>query len=41
VQNYGGSETFGAGGLADYATLFLAGVASEALVGGLRAVKFH
>ncbi|MGO7837217.1 hypothetical protein [Rhizobium johnstonii] len=43
LQQYGGSgtaETFGAGGLADYASLFLAGVASEAITNGLRAVKF-
>ncbi|MGO7301398.1 hypothetical protein ACC718_32850 [Rhizobium ruizarguesonis] len=43
LQQYGGSgtaETFGAGGLADYAGLFLAGVASEAIASGLRAVKF-
>ncbi|MRI57578.1 hypothetical protein D8770_27185 [Methylobacterium sp. DB1607] len=42
LQQYGGSgtaETFGAGGLADYAGLFLAGVASEAIVNGLRTVK--
>ena len=44
LQQYGGTgtaETFGAGGLADYAGLFLAGVASEAIVGGLRAVKLR
>jgi len=41
VQQYGGAaaETFGAGGIADYAGLFLAGVASDAITGGLRAVK--
>jgi hypothetical protein len=41
VQQYGGTaaETFGAGGIADYAGLFLAGVASDAITGGLRAVK--
>ncbi|QRG04672.1 hypothetical protein EZH22_16000 [Xanthobacter dioxanivorans] len=42
LQQYGGSgtaETFGAGGLADYAGLFLAGIASEAIAGGLRKVK--
>jgi hypothetical protein len=43
LQQYGGStgsaQTFGTGGLADYAALFLAGVASEAIVGGLRAVR--
>ncbi|WP_157091789.1 hypothetical protein [Methylobacterium nodulans] len=42
LQQYGGSgtaETFGSGGLSDYAGLFLAGVASEVIVGGLRAVK--
>ncbi len=44
LQQYGGTgtaETFGAGGLADYAALFLAGVASEAIAGGLRAVKLR
>jgi hypothetical protein len=44
LQQYGGTgmaETFGAGGLADYAGLFLAGVASEAIAGGLRAVKLR
>jgi hypothetical protein len=41
VQQYGGTETFGAGGIADYAGLFLAGVASEAITGGLRAIKLH
>ena len=44
LQQYGGTgtaETFGAGGLADYAALFLAGVASEAIAGGLRAVKWR
>lgn len=43
-QQYGGTgmaETFGAGGLADYAGLFLAGVASEAIAGGLRTVKLR
>jgi hypothetical protein len=42
TQQYGGTgtaETFGAGGIADYAGLFLAGVASEAITGGLRAIK--
>lgn len=42
LQQYGGSgtaTTFGAGGLSDYAGLFLAGVASEAIAGGLRALK--
>lgn len=42
VQQYGGTgtaETFGSGGIADYAGLFLAGVASEAIAGGLRAIK--
>lgn len=42
VQQYGGTgtaETFGSGGIADYAGLFLAGVASEAIASGLRAVK--
>jgi hypothetical protein len=44
TQQYGGTgtaETFGAGGIADYAGLFLAGVASEAITGGLRAIKQH
>lgn len=44
LQQYGGSgtaETFGAGGLADYAALFLAGVASESIAGGLRTVKLR
>jgi preprotein translocase subunit SecG len=44
LQQYGGTgaaETFGAGGIADYAGLFLAGVASEAITGGLRAVKLR
>ena len=44
LQQYGGTgtaETFGAGGLTDYAALFLAGVASEAIAGGLRTVKLH
>lgn len=44
LQQYGGTgtaETFGAGGLADYTGLFLAGVASEAIAGGLRAVKLR
>lgn len=44
LQQYGGTgtaETFGSGGLADYAALFLAGVASEAITGGLRAIKLH
>jgi hypothetical protein len=43
LQQYGGSgtaETFGASGLADYVALFLAGIAAEAIAGGLRAVKF-
>jgi hypothetical protein len=42
IQQYGGggtAETFGAGGLADYAALFLAGVASDAIAGGLRSIK--
>jgi hypothetical protein len=42
IQQYGGTgtaETFGAGGLADYAALFLAGVASDAIAGGLRSIK--
>ncbi|MFS8038170.1 hypothetical protein ACI7BZ_14640 [Xanthobacter sp. AM11] len=41
LQQYGGAgaDTFGAGGLADYASLFLAGIASEAIVGGLRKVR--
>jgi hypothetical protein len=44
LQQYGGTgaaETFGAGGLADYAGLFLAGIASEAIAGGLRTVKLR
>ncbi len=44
VQQYGGSgsaETFGAGGIVDYATLFLGGVASDAIAGGLRAIKIR
>jgi hypothetical protein len=44
LQQYGSTgaaETFGAGGLADYAGLFLAGIASEAIAGGLRAVKLR
>jgi hypothetical protein len=39
VRGTGTAETFGAGGLADYAGL--AGVASEAIAGGLRAVKLR
>jgi hypothetical protein len=42
IQQYGGggtAETFGGGGLADYAALFLAGVASDAIAGGLRSIK--
>ena len=42
LQQYGGSgtaEAFGAGGIADYAGLFLAGVASEAIASGLRSVR--
>lgn len=41
LQQYAMVETFGAGGLADYAALFLAGVASEAIAGGLRSVKLR
>ncbi len=44
LQQYGGggaAEVFGADGLADYAGLFLAGVASEAIAGGLRGIKLR
>lgn len=44
VQQYasgGTAETFGAGGIADFAAIFLAGVASDAIAGGLRNVKLR